>query len=119
MRFSSLPGAFLLAIAISTRVQAAADDKPKPMDPCTVASSGAFYDLRSLSITPPAEEKKSSKNEKKESWRAKGYDYKSNFTLNICAPVVEKLDTIVGIDKDHRANVSAFYEFGSETYSLG
>ena len=119
MHFSSIPNVLLL-LALSSQIEAASDDKVKPVDPCTIASAGgSFYDLRSLSILPPVEGKKPGKNDKTDSWQAKGYDYKTNFTLNVCAPVVEELTDVVGIDKDHRANISAFYEFGSETYSLG
>jgi len=120
MYLSSLPNALLLAITLGTQVQAAAEDKVKPVDPCTVGSTtGSFYDLRSLSILPLPEDKKPGKNDKTDSWKAKGWDYKSNFTLNICAPVIEKLDDVVGIDKEHRANISAYYEHNSEIYSLG
>jgi len=120
MFFSQLPNAILLALTLSTQVRAATEEKPKPVDPCTVGSAtGSFYDLRSLSIAPLAEDKKPGKNDKTDSWKAKGWDYKSNFTLNICAPVIEKLDDVIGIDKEHRANVSAYYEHNSETYSLG
>ncbi|KAG9244126.1 mannose-6-phosphate receptor binding domain-containing protein [Calycina marina] len=120
MYFPLLPSVLLLVIGVSSSVQAASDDTLKPIDPCTVGSTtGSFYDLRSLSITPPAGDKKPGKNDKMDSWHARGWDYKSNFTLNICAPVIETLDDIVGIDKEHRANVSAFYKYRSETYSLG
>ena len=121
MYISLLPSSLLLTVALSSfQVQAATEDKAKPVLPCTVGSStGSFYDLRSLSIIPPAEDKKPGKNDKTDSWKAKGWDYKSNFTLNICAPVMEQLSDVVGIDKEHRANVSAYYEHNSETYSLG
>ena len=114
--------AFLLAFALHTGVNAAAsDDTKKPVNPCTIASTtGSFYDLRPLSISRPTDGKKPGKNEKTDSsWHARGYDYKANFTLNICAPVVEDVEDVVGVGRDNWKNVSAFYEFGDKTYSLG
>jgi hypothetical protein len=118
MLFSSLP--HILACALLCGVSAASDDKPKPVDPCTISSaSGSFFDLRSLSIQPVPPGTTPGKNQKTDSWHAKGYDYKSNFTLNVCAPVVETLDNVQGVDKDLWKNVSAYYEVGSKQYSLG
>jgi cation-dependent mannose-6-phosphate receptor len=119
MRLSTLPkAAFLLSLAL-TGVNA--DDKSKPhADPCTVASSsGAFFDLRSLAVQPVEEGKKPVKNQKTESWHAKGYDYPANFTLNVCAPVIEELDNIQGVDKDLWNDVGAYYAMGSKQFSLG
>ncbi len=63
--------------------------------------------------------KKLGKGDKTDSWHAKGYDYKGNFTLNICAPVVEDLKHAVGISRSMLKNVSAYYEAGGEIYSIG
>jgi cation-dependent mannose-6-phosphate receptor len=112
----------ILALALRKGVNAAAssDDTKKAVEPCTIASTtGSFYDLRPLSILHPADGKKAGKNDKTDGWHARGYDYKSNFTLNICAPVVEDVEGVVGINRDHWKNVSAFYEFEDKTYSLG
>jgi cation-dependent mannose-6-phosphate receptor len=121
MQFPLFSGILLLALALHDGVSAASpDDVKKPVDPCTIASSsGSFYDLRPLSVLLPAEGKKRGKNDKTDSWHARGYDYKSNFTLNICAPVVEDVEHVVGIGKSEWKNVSAFYEFEDKTYSLG
>jgi cation-dependent mannose-6-phosphate receptor len=121
MQFPSISSTFLLALALNNGVNAAtSDDKTKPVDPCTIASTtGSFYDLRALSILPLTEGKKPGKHDKTDSWQARGYDYKSNFTLNVCAPVVEDLEDVVSVDRGHWKNVSAFYEFGDRTYSLG
>ncbi|SLM37336.1 Mannose-6-phosphate receptor binding domain [Lasallia pustulata] len=81
----------------------AADSKsPAPLKPCTIysATSGSFFDLNALSVQPPKEGKKAHKDDRTESWHAKGYDYQTNFTLNFCAPVVEDLDDVVGVDND-------------------
>lgn len=105
-------------MAIHGGVSVAADEKA--VEPCTVAtSSGAFYDLRKLSVILPADGKKPGKNDKTEDYHAKGYDYPANFTLNICAPIVADIDRPNGIDRKVVQNVSAFYEIGSKTYSIG
>ena len=54
-----------------------------------------------------------------ESWHAKGHDYGTNFTLNICAPVIEDLEDVVEVDKARWRNVSAFYRSDGKTYSIG
>lgn len=126
MHFPSLPTALLLSLAIHSRAHAAASDdkKTKPLEPCTAASStGSFYDLRPLAILPPADDqKKPAKGVKIDDWHARGWDYhdgKANFTLNICAPVVDPIKDVVGVSRDLWKNVSAYYEVGSKKYSLG
>jgi cation-dependent mannose-6-phosphate receptor len=49
----------------------------------------------------------------------RGYDYGANFTVNFCAPVVENLTDVVGIEESRWQNVSAFYEKEGKTYSIG
>jgi len=112
-----------VVLALST-AGAVADEKTKekPPKPCTIysPSSGAFFDLNSLCIKPPGKDSKSSKkDEKPESWHARGYDYGANFTLNICGPVVEDLDNVVGVSKSLWRNTSAFYTVDKKTYSIG
>jgi cation-dependent mannose-6-phosphate receptor len=127
MHFPSLPTALLLALALHSGVNAAASDDQKtkpPVEPCTVSSStGAFYDLRSLSILlPPDDQKKMPKGAKTDDWHVRGYDYhesKANFTLNICAPLVDRIDDPIGISRDLWKNVSAYYSIGSKKYSIG
>lgn len=115
----------LLALAASfTHATSSVDKKASAeIEPCTVTSTitGTFYDLTSLArILPEKDDKPTgSKKQVTESWHARGYDHASNFTLNICAPVVEELDHVVGVDKDLWRNVSAFYELDGKTYSLG
>lgn len=89
--------------------------------PCTAhsPSSESFYDLRPISLTLPDPGKKSSKNARTDSWGAKGYDYNANFTLNICAPVLEEVKDVVGIKEKEWQNISAFYNMGGKTYSIG
>lgn len=112
-----------VVLALST-AGAAADEKTKekPLKPCTIRSpsSGAFFDLNSLYIQPPSKDSKSSKkDDKPESWHARGYDYGANFTLNFCGPVVEELEDVKGVSKSHWSDVSAFYTVGESTYSIG
>lgn len=107
------------ALALLQRtVSGASDAKDKPLKPCTIRSptTGAFFDLTQLAIHRAEEGKKE---EKTESWHARGYDYPANFTLNFCEPVVEQLEDVVGVDEASWRNVSAFYQLGGKTYSIG
>lgn len=72
-----------------------------------------------MSVLKPEEGKKASKDDRTESWHARGWDYGANFTLNICAPVIEDLENVSGLSSKEYRNVSAFYKKGSKTYSLG
>lgn len=126
MYFPGLPTTLLLSLALQAYA-ATSDDKTKekPLEPCTVGSaSGAFYDLRSLSILPPTEKEKDkpTKGKKTNDWYARGFDYhnaKANFTLNICAPVVGKQDHFEGVEESLWKNVSAYYELDKKRYSIG
>lgn len=93
----------------------------KPVKPCTIhsPSSGSYYDLTPLSVLPLKDGKKAHKDDRSESWHARGYDYPTNFTLNFCAPVIEDVKNFVGVEKGLWRNVSAFYELGGKTYSIG
>lgn len=112
-------------LSLLCHATSAAEDKKhhksKPDEPCTVHSSntGAFFDLNPISLSPPPEGKKPHKDQRTESWHAKGHDYPANFTLNVCAPVLEHLKNVVGVSKDHWKNISAFYEQDGKTYSIG
>ncbi|KAL2074805.1 hypothetical protein VTL71DRAFT_8584 [Oculimacula yallundae] len=122
MHFPTLPTSLLITLALHYGVNGASSEE-KVLDPCTVSSvSGNFYDLRSLSISPPAEDKKPAKGEKLDDWHARGFDYHNstaNFTLNICAPVVGAVEDVVGVERGLWKNVSAYYELGSKKYSIG
>jgi len=109
---------FYACVVLALSTAGAAADERKP---CTIRSpsSGAFFDLNSLNIQPPGKNSKPlKKDDKLESWHAKGYDYGANFTLNICGPVVEELDDVVGVSKSYWKNISAFYTIGEDTYSI-
>ena len=126
MHFPSLPTALLLALAVQRGVNAAASDDKKapPVEPCTVVSStGSFYDLRSLAILPPTgNKKKPPKGAKTDDWHIRGWDYqdgKANFTLNICAPLVDPIKDADGVESDLWKNISAYYEIDSKRFSIG
>jgi cation-dependent mannose-6-phosphate receptor len=111
--------------AFAALVTAASDDTTKkepPPKPCTIRSlsTGNFFDLNQLYVEPPKKDSKASSDAKKvESWHVKGYDSGVNFTMNICGPVVEELDDVVGVTTSMTKNVSAFYTKGKDTYSIG
>lgn len=115
MKFLWARAAASLVIAIPVVLGA----NQEPQRSCTAKSSttGSFFDLNLISIPVPS--KDSSKDARRGSWRANGYDYGSNFTLNFCAPVVEELKKVVGIDSDDRDKVAAYYEAGGHFYSIG
>lgn len=115
---SSWLASLLALISISL----AAEDTPKARKPCTIRSptTGLDFDLSGLSVLPPKEDgQKSNKPEKVESWMARGYDSGVNYTINICAPVVEDLEDVVGVSESLWQNVSSFYTSAGKTYSLG
>lgn len=90
--------------------------------PCTAHSlkTTSFYDLRPLSLHLPVEgDETLVKGAKTESWRSSGYDYGTNFTMNICAPVLEEVRDVAGLKHEEWKNVSAYYARDGETYSMG
>ncbi|KAK3358058.1 mannose-6-phosphate receptor binding domain-containing protein [Lasiosphaeria hispida] len=88
--------------------------------PCVAtATSGAFYDLRPDTAVVVAEGAKAPKGVPTEDYLARGWDYGSNFTLNICGAVVKRVGDVEGVDKASWKNISAYYEHGGKTYSLG
>jgi cation-dependent mannose-6-phosphate receptor len=102
-------------------ISAAVGSDSEPHKPCTIFSpiTGAYYDLNTITVLPPEEQKKAHKDEQHHSWKAKGYDYGTNFTINFCAPVIESLEDVVGVEESLWKNISAFYTFGGKTYSIG
>lgn len=121
----SFVGLLFLLSAPVTSVYAASEPTGKKdgLSPCVVRSpaTGLYYDLNAISVPrpDPSDGKKSSKNAPRESWHAKGHDYHANFTLNICAPVVEDIKDVVGVERDRWKNVSAYYEKEGKIYSIG
>lgn len=121
----SFVGLLFLLSAPVTSVYAASEPTGKKdgLSPCVVRSpaTGLYYDLNAISVPrpDPSDGKKSNKNAPRESWHAKGHDYHANFTLNICAPVVEDIKDVVGVERDRWKNVSAYYEKEGKIYSIG
>jgi cation-dependent mannose-6-phosphate receptor len=99
---------------------AASAPSPKPWKPCTIHSpnTGSFFDLSPISLSESGI-KEGYNDDRTESWHAKGYDYPANFTINFCAPVMEELDDVVGVDEELWQNVSAYYQMGDDIYSIG
>jgi len=117
-----IPGfALLIALLYVASSQAADTKAPKGVQPCTITSptSGSFYDLNTIAVLPLIDGRKVHKDDRNESWHARGYDYGANFTLNFCAPVIEKLDDVEGVQEKLWRNVSAYYTKGKMTYSMG
>lgn len=117
-----IPGnPLLIALLYIASVQAADFKSPKVVQPCTITSptSGSFYDLNIIAVLPLVDGKKPHKNDRNESWHAKGYDYEADFTLNFCAPVIEELEDVEGVQKKSWGNVSAYYIKDKKTYSIG
>lgn len=111
--------------AISGLTNAASDHNSHLNDdsPCVARSptSGLYFDLNAISLSPPEMKngKKVEKDARDESWHAKGHDYPANFTVNICAPVIEDVKDVVGVDSSRWRNVSAYYEQAGKIYSIG
>jgi len=113
MNFLSVASTLLLVPVFQAQLSAAVpEDKPAP---CTVHSlnTGSFFDLNPISIRSDTKEKR------EVSWLARGFDYPVNFTINFCAPVVENLKDVVGLEREQWGNVSAFYEDSGKIYSIG
>jgi cation-dependent mannose-6-phosphate receptor len=88
--------------------------------PCVAtATSGAFFDLRPDTAIVVVEGEKHLKSTPAEDYMARGWDYGSNFTLNVCNAVVKPVRDVVGVEKSHWKNVSAYYETKGKVYSLG
>ncbi|KAF2155926.1 mannose 6-phosphate receptor domain-containing protein [Myriangium duriaei CBS 260.36] len=114
------------ALPILAASSSSPEEKEKPRTPCAVRSStsGTFFDLNPVRLHFPDEHEKKQQLSKdlasrNTSWPVRGLDYGANFTLNICSPVLEKLDHVVGVPEEKWANISAFYTSGGKTYSMG
>ncbi|KAK3368595.1 mannose-6-phosphate receptor binding domain-containing protein [Podospora didyma] len=124
------PRQILLAFAALASLAYAEDEKDKPsatatssasvVTPCVATSTGgSFYDLRPDVAVVVTEGEKTPRGNPTEDYMARGWDYGSNFTLNICGAVVKTPQEIVGIEKTLWKNVSAYYESKGKVYSLG
>ncbi|KAH9906396.1 mannose 6-phosphate receptor domain-containing protein [Xylariomycetidae sp. FL2044] len=110
-------------LALLSAPVAADAEKTATAERCTASStSGAFFDLRpdvALKPNPDGSKPAHSKGAPIADYHARGYDYGFNFTLNICDPVVEKVDNVVGVDEGKWQNISAYYVSKGDVYSLG
>lgn len=120
------PRLLLLAIAAITGVSFAAESTTTVSTTTPVATlcvatatSGAFFDLRPDTAVIVAEGEKHHKGIHTEDYVARGWDYGSNFTLNICDAVVKKIGDVVGVEESLWRNVSAYYKVEGKVYSLG
>ncbi|KAI1419818.1 mannose-6-phosphate receptor binding domain-containing protein [Xylaria sp. FL1777] len=90
---------------------------------CTASStSGAFFDLRpdaAIKPKPDGSRPAHSRGAPLTDYKARGYDYGSNFTLNICNAVVESIEGAKGIEDSKWQNISAYYVSKGDFYSLG
>jgi cation-dependent mannose-6-phosphate receptor len=114
----------LLQLFLYSSASASSEPPPKaPPKPCTIDSptSGSHFDLNKISLSRPGPKdgKKVHNDDREESYHAKGYDYPANFTINFCAPVIEDLKDVVGVEEARWRNVSAYYKLGGKTYSIG
>ena len=118
-RYSFLLLSYLLGLSSAASGSSHLNDK----SPCVARSptSGLYYDLSPISLSPPQLKngKKANKDERDESWHAKGHDYPANFTINICAPVIEDVEDVVGVGSSRWKNISAYYEQKGKIYSIG
>ena len=121
MRGSRFSASVLSLALLSTSVYSAETVKEPALKPCTAHNSinGQFYDLNAITVHPLQDHKKVHKDDRTESWKARGYDYNTNFTINFCAPVIETLKDVVGIKDSLVKNISAYYTMDGETYSIG
>lgn len=112
--------------ALLLPLSVAADSHKSSHPPCTIRSqsTGTFFDLNPLAVLASGAgtsrwSSKKAEAEPPHSWHAKGYNYPANFTMNFCAPVVEELKGVVGVERGLWGNVSAYYEMDGKVYSLG
>ncbi|KAB8078563.1 mannose-6-phosphate receptor binding domain-containing protein [Aspergillus leporis] len=120
---TSILGFLVLLSSPQSSVHAASDSSGSNiLRPCVARSptTGLYYDLNPISLSPPStKEEKLRGNVRDESWHAKGHDYNANFTINVCAPVVEDIKDVVGVVSTKWKNVSAYYEKEGKIYSIG
>lgn len=114
--------ATVLSLVFAIPVSCSEHTKEPDLKPCTAhnPSNGQFYDLNAITVHPLQNHKKAHKDDRTESWKARGYDYETNFTINFCAPVVEQnLGEVVGIKDSLVKNISAYYMMDGKTFSIG
>ena len=107
----SLPH-LLLAPALAVAAQTTTASQPE----CTATGHAGYFDLRP-DIALPAD--KAPKKGMTADYRSNGWDQGYNFTLNVCAPLVEPVEDVVGVDEELWGNVSGYYKYNGDVYSIG
>ncbi|KAJ2986561.1 hypothetical protein NUW58_g4968 [Xylaria curta] len=115
--------ALLSLLSLSSTVFAADAEPTTTTTACTASStSGAFFDLRpdaAIKPKPDGSRPSHSRGAPLTDYKARGFDYGSNFTLNICNAVVEPIEDVKGIEDSKWQNISAYYVSEGDFYSLG
>ncbi|KAJ5130900.1 uncharacterized protein N7515_006939 [Penicillium bovifimosum] len=122
MKLTSSAHYSLFFILSALRLSGASDSSLKDDASCIARSptSGLYFDLNAISLSPPdMNDGKAMKDARNQSWFARGHDYPANFTINICAPVIENVTDVVGVEASRWKNVSAYYEQNNKIYSIG
>ncbi|RYP91597.1 hypothetical protein DL770_002311 [Monosporascus sp. CRB-9-2] len=122
MRPQTTYPALLALLGLAAAEDKAATTATTTATACTASStSGAFYDLRpDMAVKAPEDGSKPALNAPTVDYKARGHDYGSNFTLNICGPVVEPVDGEVhDVKEELWRNISAYYVSKGDVYSLG
>lgn len=116
--------AILSLLALTATTAFAADAEPTTTAAaCTASStSGAFFDLRpdaAIKPKPNGARPPHSRGAPLTDYKARGFDYGANFTLNICNAVVEPIEVVKDIEASKWQNISAYYVSQGDFYSLG
>ena len=115
--------AILSLLALTSTAVASDAESTSTVTACTASStSGAFFDLRpdaAIKPKPDGSRPSHSRGAPLTDYKARGWDYGSNFTLNICNAVVEPIEDVKDIDESKWQNISAYYVSEGEYYSLG
>ncbi|KAJ8108917.1 hypothetical protein ONZ43_g6279 [Nemania bipapillata] len=115
--------AILSLLALSSTAFAADPEPSTTSAACTASStSGAFFDLRpdaAIKAKPDGSRPSHSRGAPLTDYKARGFDYGSNFTLNICNAVVDPIEDVEGIEESKWQNISAYYVSKGNYYSLG
>ncbi|KAI0389755.1 mannose 6-phosphate receptor domain-containing protein [Xylariaceae sp. FL0594] len=116
----------LVTLALTSAAVASDAEPTTTTTACTASSTnGAFFDLRpdaAIKPKPDGSRPSNSRGAPLTDYKARGYDYGSNFTLNICNAVVEPIEEgadVKGIESSKWQNISAYYVSQGSYYSLG
>ncbi|KAI0527942.1 mannose-6-phosphate receptor binding domain-containing protein [Xylaria bambusicola] len=113
----------LSLLALASTAVASDAESTSTTTACTASStSGAFFDLRpdaAIKPKPDGSRPSHSRGAPLTDYKARGWDYGSNFTLNICNAVVEPIEDVKDIAASKWQNISAYYVSEGEYYSLG